>query len=139
VAAVAVDEVAFTAWRLDGAWLTRTDGCGWPTCRERAIVTYQYGRLPPPAGRLACVELAVEFGRASSDNPDRACRLPQRVQSVTRQGISFAALDDMEFLSEGLTGLYSIDLWVRSVNPYGRSAAGSVWSPDLPRARRVAP
>ncbi|GAA0897720.1 hypothetical protein [Pseudonocardia zijingensis] len=139
VVAVTVDDVAFHAWRLDGSWLTRTDGCGWPTCRDRTLVTYLYGRTPPSAGRLACVELAVEFGRASASNPDRPCRLPQRVQSVTRQGLTFAALDDMEFLSEGLTGLYTVDLWIRSVNPYARPAAGSVWSPDLPRARRTTP
>jgi hypothetical protein len=139
VVMVAVDDVPYLDWRLDGSWLTNTGCTGWSTCRDRTLVTYRYGHLPPPAGRLACIELAVEFGRSSSTQPDRPCKLPQRLQSVSRQGITYAALDDMEFLSQGLTGLYACDLWIRSVNPYGRPAAGSVWSPDLPRARRATP
>jgi hypothetical protein len=135
VTMVAVEELPFDAWRLDGSWLARTDGAGWQMCRDRTLVTYNYGIDPPPAGRLACVELAVEFGRASADDPDQACRLPQRVQSVTRQGLTYEAIDPMEFLPEGLTGLTAVDMWIRSVNPYGRKAAATCWSPDLPRAR----
>lgn len=137
VVSVEIDGAAFSDWRLDGAWITRTDGRGWPVCHDQTVVTYRHGLQPPPGGRAACVELAVEFGRAASDDPDRACRLPERVQSVTRQGITFDALDDMEFLSQGLTGIYSVDVWIRSVNPYGRPRSGQVWSPDLPIARRV--
>jgi hypothetical protein len=135
VTMVAIDEVPFTGWRLDGSWLARTDGCGWPVCHERAVVTYAYGIDPPDAGRLACVELAVEFGRSSSEDPDQPCRLPQRVQSVTRQGITFETLDNMEFLDAGLTGLYLCDAFIKAANPYGRKQAASVWSPDLLRSR----
>lgn len=137
VQSVTVDGAPFTAWRLDGAWLARTDRQGWPVCHDRAEVTYTYGRTPPDGGKAACVELAVELARASVDDPDRPCRLPQRLQSVTRQGLTFAALDDMEFISKGLTGISSIDMWVRSVNPYGRPRAARVWSPDLMRARKT--
>lgn len=137
ILSVEIDGEPLTAWRLDGAWLTRTDGCPWPVCHDRAVVRYEHGLQPPRGARLACVELAVEFGRAASDDPDRPCRLPQRVQSVTRQGITYETLDDMEFLSQGLTGLYTVDAWIRSVNPYGRPVEASVWSPDLPRARRI--
>lgn len=133
---VELDGEPFEAWRLDGSWLTRSDGHGWPVCGDRTTVSYRYGHRPPEAGRTACVELAVELGRAAHPNPDQPCALPRRLQSVTRQGITFAALDDMEFLSEGLTGLYGVDLWIRSVNPHGRAQAGSVWSPDLPTAGR---
>jgi hypothetical protein len=135
VTVVAVDEAPFTGWRLDGAWLSRTDGDGWSMCGDTTTATYTYGRQPPDAGRLAVVELAVELGRAASPDPDQPCALPKRLQSITRQGISFAALDDMAFLDEGLTGLYAVDLWIRAVNPYGRKQSARVWSPDLPRAR----
>ena len=137
VTAVTLDGEAFTEWRLDGAWLARTDGKPWPTCRDRVQVTYTHGKPPPPGGVAACVELAVELGKSASDDPDVTCRLPERLQSVTRQGISFAALDDMDFLDRGLTGLYSVDLWIKSVNPKNRPQAGRVWSPDIPRARRT--
>jgi hypothetical protein len=73
VSTVTVDGAAFTAWQLDGSWLTRTDGRGWPACHDRAVVTYLHGRPPPRGGVAACVALAVEFGRAGSSNPDKAC------------------------------------------------------------------
>lgn len=137
VDSVTIDGDVFTAWRLDGPYLVRTDGRGWPECHDRSIVTYRYGKEPPLAGVAACAELATEFGRAGSSSPDQQCALPRRLQSVTRQGISFAALDDMAFLSEGLTGLYAVDLFIRSVNPHGRAQAARVWSPDIAAARRT--
>lgn len=136
VTSVTIDGEAFDEWRLDGAWLVRTDGRGWPECRDRAVVTYVFGEMPPAAGVAAVVALATEFGRAASDNPDQACALPQRLQSVSRQGITFEVLDTMEFLDKGWTGLLSTDMWIKSVNPKGRSQAGQVWSPDLRRGRK---
>jgi hypothetical protein len=137
VTSVLLDGAPFTSWALDGNWLARTDGGTWPMCRDRTSATYTFGRTPPEAGRLACIELAVELGRAASTNPDRACQLPRRLQSITRQGITFAALDDLEFLDKGLVGIYSIDVWIRSVNPKGRTQEARVWTPDIPVARRT--
>lgn len=137
VESVVVDEVPFEAWRLDGAFLVRTDGRGWPLCRDRVVVTYLYGRPPPDAGKWAAVELAVELGRAACMDPDRACRLPMRLQSITRQGITAERIDDLPYLDGGLTGLLGVDMWIKSVNPYGRTQAASVWSPDIARARRI--
>jgi hypothetical protein len=137
VTMVAIDEVPFSDWRLDGSWLARTDGCGWSVCRDRTTVSYTYGIDPPESGRLACVELAVEFGRSSTDEPDQACRLPQRVQAVTRQGLTYEAVDDLGFLEKGLTGIPSIDMFITAVNPYGRKTQATVWSPDLMRSRRT--
>lgn len=135
VTAVTVDGAAFAGWRLDGSWLARTDGHGWLVCHDRSIVGYAYGHAPPAAGRAACLELAVEFGRAGADEPDQPCRLPKRLQSVTRQGITFAVLDSLEFLDKGWTGLLAVDMWIRAVNPKGRAQAATVWSPDISRAR----
>lgn len=135
IVAVTIDDVVFTGYRLDGAWLARTDGRGWPLCQDRTVVTYLYGRPPPDAGRMAAVELALEFGRAACDSPDRACRLPMRMQSISRQGISFEALDDLQYVQAGLTGILLVDMFIKSVNPYGRKQAATVWSPDTARAR----
>jgi hypothetical protein len=137
VSVVAVDGIPFDAWRLDGAWLSRTDGHGWSMCRDTTTATYTYGHQPPEAGRMAVVELASELGRDASDDPDQPCRLPQRVTSVTRQGLTYEALDPAQYLEQGLTGINSIDMWIRSVNPYGRKQPAQVWSPDLIRARRA--
>jgi hypothetical protein len=38
----------------------------------------------------------------------------------------------MDFLSNGRTGFYSIDLWLAAVNPDRRPMRGHVWSPDIP-------
>jgi hypothetical protein len=135
VSVVAVDDVPFDAWRLDGSWLARTDGRGWSACHDRSVVTYAYGHEPPDGGRLAVAQLAVEIGRDAADDPDQPCQLPRRVSSVTRQGLSYDSLDSMEFLDRGLTGLYAIDSWIRAANPHGRKQAATCWSPDLPRAR----
>lgn len=137
VTMVAIDDQPFMDWRLDGSWLARTDGCGWSVCRDRTLVTYAYGIDPPKAGRLACVELAVEFGRSSSDDPDQPCRLPQRVSSVTRQGLTYETIDSMEYLDKGLTGLTLVDAWISSVNPHHRTQVATVWSPEIARSRRT--
>lgn len=137
VTSVTVADDAFLGWRLDGPWLTRTDGSGWPICGGTAVVAYEYGIDPPPAGTLAVLELASELGIAAAPDCDLECRLPQRVRSVTRQGISFEVIDPLEFLDQGLTGLPTVDLWIRAVNPRGRPQRGRVWSPDLPRSRRT--
>lgn len=136
VVEVTVDGVGFTAYELDGSWLARTDGRPWRVCGDATEVTYTFGRPPPEAGRAAVIELAVELGRASSDNPDQACKLPQRLQSVSRQGLTYTALDAAEYLNEGLTGITSVDLFIRSANPSGRTQEATVWSPDLAVARR---
>jgi hypothetical protein len=139
VASVTVDGAAFTAWELDGAWLTRTDGEGWPMCGDRVVIAYEHGKPPPAAGVAAVVELAVELGRADADEPDRPCSLPKRLLSVTRQGLTFdqaPELDRFEFLDKGRTGLYAVDAFIAAVNPKGRPQPGRVWSPEIPRARR---
>jgi hypothetical protein len=140
VSSVTIDGQGFAAWELDGAWLSRVDGSGWPMCGSRTVVVYDHGLEPPAAGKAACVELAVELGRAASDDPDQPCQLPRRLTSVSRQGLSFEQapeLDRMEFLDKGRTGIYSIDLFLAAVNPKGRAQAARVWSPDLGIARRT--
>ncbi len=139
VLSVTIDGVAFTGWRLDGPYLTRTDGRGWPECHDRSIVTYLHGRPPPVAGVAACAELAAEFGKAAYDgDQDVTCRLPQRTQSITRQGIAIDILDPQEYLSEGRTGIPGVDMWIVSANPNGRRQVATVWSPDIRRSRRNA-
>lgn len=138
VTSVTVADGAFLPWRLDGAWLTRTDGRGWPACGGTAVVAYEYGIDPPAGGRMSTVELATELGKAAAPDCDLECRLPQRVTSVTRQGISFDVIDPLEFLDKGMTGLPSVDMWITAMNPRRRPMRGRVWSPDLMRARRLA-
>jgi hypothetical protein len=67
------------------------------------------------------------------------CALPDRVTSVSRQGVSYTILDNQDFLENFRTGIYVIDLFLKTANPAKALAPSKVFSPDIPRARRMAP
>lgn len=95
--------------------------------------TYRHGIPPPVGGLLAAVDLAVEYGKARAG--DQSCRLGPRVTQVTREGVTV----DLSTESESeLTGIPSVDGWVRSVNPQGLRCNATVWSPDSPQVRQGA-
>jgi hypothetical protein len=135
VTEVTIDGDPFTDWVITRpGWLGRTDGLGWAVCGDTTTVTYEHGRPPPAGGVQAVILLGVELALGATGNP--SCALPVRWQSITREGMTITALDGREFLDSGLTGLTPVDLWLRSVNPQGRTRRGIVWSPDLPATTR---
>lgn len=101
-----------------------------------AEITYTYGAEPPPLGRLAAKTLAIEFAKLWKGED---CALPQRVTNISRQGISYTVLDPQDFVDELRTGMYTVDLFLKSVNPDKARARSRVFTPDLPRARRATP
>ena len=124
------------AYRVDNhSILVRTDGQAWPSYQdldEPAMhegtweITYAKGTTVPVGGRIAAGELAEEFVKALCN--DNSCRLPRRIQSITRQGVSMAVLDAFEDIEKGHTGIWMVDSWVASVTiPRNRS---TVTSPD---------
>jgi hypothetical protein len=135
VTSVTLDGDPFTAYRLDRNWVKRTDGPGWPLL-DTTRITYTFGRPVPPPGQLAVIILAAELGKAMAG---KACQLPARVTSVTRQGVSFDVLESIEVLKENLTGIHSVDSFIRAANPRGVAQKAQVWSPDvdLVTARKV--
>lgn len=111
-------------YRLRRDLLIRTDGLKWPNCQDLTVdvgevgtwtVSYVHGRPVPVGGSIAAGILACQLGLALSAPDD--CALPKHVQSVTRQGVSVSFLDPMQFLKDGETGVYEVDLWLASVNP----------------------
>jgi hypothetical protein len=121
---------------------TPTDRWGWPTCQQFDLpdteentfsVTYTYGQPPPALGVLAAKVLAKNFALSLHGDPND---LPIRMTSISREGISAMVTDSMDFLSKGQTGIYEVDLFLRTVNPSGQRRQTAVWSPDLGRARR---
>lgn len=92
------------------------------------VATYDYGIAPPDEARHAAGVLAGEFGLSASGCE---CRLPARVTSVTRQGITAVVLDPLDFLKEGRTGIPEVDLFLSAVNPRSLSSRPQVLSPDL--------
>lgn len=134
-----------TSYRVDNSrTLVRTDGECWPLCQNMNagvdddntwFVTYMRGRPVPEAGRSALSEFACELCLACLG--DKCCKLPSRVTSIQRQGITMALLDPMTFIDYGRTGLYSVDLWLKAVNPNGRARGAAVLSPDVEVPRKT--
>ncbi len=97
-------------------------------------VTYKHGVNPPEAGRAAALHLAneLELGFSGSDE----CSLPQRVSSVQRQGISYDILDPQQFVEDGKTGIYIVDMFIHSANPGKAVKKPKIFSVDDPRGER---
>jgi hypothetical protein len=110
-------------------------GTPWTPCNTE--ITYSYGAVPPVAGRMAARLLALEFAKLWAGDDD--CQLPQRITSVSRQGVSYTILDQQDFIDELKTGMYVVDLFLKSVNPDKARAKAKVFSVDQPRGRRYTP
>jgi hypothetical protein len=131
-----------SAYRVDNSrLLVRQDGGRWPFCQDLSRplgqddtwgVTVQTGQPVPIGGQVAAAKLACEFAKAM--NGDKACELPQRWQTITRQGVTIsAAIDTFQGLDEGKTGIWLIDSWVASVTK--PDIGFSMASPDYSPAR----
>jgi hypothetical protein len=107
--------------------LMNPESCG-ATC---IVVEYQFGTGVPAGGKNAVARLAEELLRSSQGTE---CALPERVTSISRQGMSWTLLDPQDFLDDGRTGIYEIDLLLRALNPTRALARPRVFSPDLERA-----
>lgn len=138
VTEVLLDGVEFTDWvqTLDGT-LVRLDGEPWPDCQNLLAdsdqpgtwqVTYVRGRPVPIGGQVAASVLACELYRAAVSSTK--CRLPQGLQSVSRQGVSMNVGMGAEIPGDK-TGIWLIDSWVESVT----MARSPVMSPDYGRRR----
>jgi len=117
----------------DHSTILGVPGSGWSP--SQVEVTYTYGTPPPTAGRAAARVLATELVKLYED--DDTCALPQRVTSISRQGVSYTLLDNQDFIDELKTGIYAIDLFLKTANPDKARARARVFSPDQPRARRI--
>ena len=126
----AVDPIKY---RIDDQkWLVRTDCCSWPMCGctcDNFTVDFTWGEDPPQLGVQAAIMLAAEMYRGMT--PGMNCKLPARLTSITRQGLSFAVIDPMDFMEKGLTGIYQIDMFLQAYNPGRQIRKPTVFSPDL--------
>lgn len=118
--------------------LVRIDGGTWPRCQDLAIpgdsdgawqVTVLRGEPVPAGAATVTAILACEFARACLG--DDGCRLPQRVQTVTRQGVTVGFMDSFDGLDALGTGIFEVDAWVGAARST-RWAAPSIRSLDTP-------
>jgi hypothetical protein len=122
-----------TYYLSDHSTMFGTPNAKWSSANVE--VTYTYGTPPPSAGRAAARILALELVKLFEN--DDTCALPQRVTSVARQGVTYTVLDNQDFIDELKTGVYAVDLFLRTANPDKARARARVFSPDTPRARRI--
>ena len=147
ITSVTVDGVVVdpATYRVDnGRWLVRTHNQStsdcWPQCQDMNlnegpgtfIVEYMQGIPVPSVLRRAAGELACEWIKSCQGLP---CRLPQRITSIARQGISISMVPVEDLLRNGLTGVFTVDQLIRSFNPYGLVSRMGIASPDDPGAR----
>lgn len=137
------------AYRIDdNRWLVRIDGQDWPTSQDLAAdpatdddtfqVEFTYGADPPVDGKHAAAVLACELYKAAQPEDLGECRLPRRLQSLTRQGVDMVVSDTMEFVGEGRTGLPEVDFFIQSANPHQLRRNATVLTPDIGRRVRRA-
>jgi hypothetical protein len=133
-----------SGYRLDeGRYLVRLAGAdgqneGWRNCQRLDLpatedgtleVTYRFGRNPPWSGVQAAATLACQLALACTSPGE--CKLPERVQTVTRLGVTMSIVDSFDFLDEGRLGIYEVDAFLAAVNPGRLQSAPSVISPDF--------
>lgn len=117
-------------------YVIRANGLPWVLDPINELtVSYTYGMNPPESGKRAAIRLANEYILLYSGSPD--CALPERIQSVTRQGISYTLVDPQDFLREGKIGIPEIDLFLASTNPTGAKNKAKVFSVDRPRGEKI--
>lgn len=148
VTQVRVDGVTLTPgvdYRLDSArLLVRLGGDDWPLCNDLNLddtqvgtwsVTSRVGRPLSPLGQLALGVLTMEL--VKSMLCDASCALPQRVQSVSRQGVELTMLDPGQVFDNGLTGLRWPDLFIQTVNPHRITRRARAYDIDRRDNRRL--
>jgi hypothetical protein len=135
------------AYRIDNhRELIRTDGACWPRCPDLHAalddvggaafgVTYRRGLPLDDAAMWAYSVYACELLKACTGAS--GCRLPKRVQSITREGVTMSFIDELEYLDKGRTGIPEVDMWLASVNPSGLRGRSRVLSPDYAPPRRT--
>lgn len=137
-----VDPAAYVV--MYGRTLVRTDGGTWPPCQDLLApptaagtfqITYERGVAVPIGGQIAAGILACELAKAACG--DSTCQLPQRIQTVTRQGVTVGFVDNFSGLEDARTGIWLIDSWVSS-HRQPRGFAG-VRSPDVKPKQGGAP
>lgn len=86
--------------------------------------TVEYGMRIPPLLKRAARALACQFVAACAD---QECKLPTRVTSVVRAGISMDISSVTDLLKGGKTGVYEVDLAIQVFNPSKLQSPSFFW------------
>jgi hypothetical protein len=120
IVSITIDGVVLdpSLYRLVGKnMIVRTDCEPWPRCQliggcgsccSDVVVVYDAGVDPPIELKMAVADLACEIKKAC--NGDAGCKLPDRVKSITRRGVEMEFDEVGRVISEGRTGIKSVDI-----------------------------
>lgn len=143
VVGVTIDGAPFTDYRVDGRRLLRTDDEPWPCCQridrvstedDTFAVNVVVGGEMFEVARTAAAELASEFYLAIAD--PASCRIPTRVNSVTRQGVVYTRVDTTTLAKDRMLGLRATDIFLSEFGQVRKRMAMA--SPDVaPLDRRI--
>lgn len=95
-------------------------------CRKLVRVEYTVKSNLPPGTEGIVKYLAEQYLLALTGGK---CALPERVQSISRQGVSWTILDPQTFLDAGRTGMIKVDAWLVAVNPSKAKSKARVLHP----------
>lgn len=134
-----------TDYRVDvaegGYHLVKTTSGCWPTCQDfnepadgahAFAITYTRGPAVPDTVLGATGLLACEVAKGIVG---AACALPQRMQSLSRQGVTAEFLVNEIDVDTFQTGIQAVDMVIRAVNPSRRTRPPAIYSPDMPGGR----
>lgn len=115
--------------------IIRVDGLEWPACQNLSQVdgvgtwsiTVMQGKPWPVGVGVIAGILACELAKACTGAA--GCRLPQRVQTITRQNVTVGFQDRFEGLAQLHTGLWEVDAFIES-SRWDRFGQASIVSPD---------
>lgn len=91
-------------------------------------VTFEHGLKIPRLLTRATRALACQFVAACAD---QECKLPTRVTSVVRAGISMDIASVSDMLKDGKTGIYEVDLAIQVFNPSKMQSPSFAWHPGI--------
>lgn len=97
-------------------------------------VTLAYGIAIPRLLKRATRALACQFVSACAGKP---CKLPERVTSVTRSGLSMDVASVTDLLKDGRTGIYEVDLAIQVFNPSKLQSPSFLFMPSKRYGRKV--
>lgn len=97
-------------------------------------VTLNHGIQIPRLLARATRALASQFVSACCGKP---CKLPERVTNVTRSGLSMDVKSAADFLRDGRTGIYEVDLAIQTFNPSKLQSPSFLFMPNKHYGHKV--
>jgi len=93
-------------------------------------IEYSVGSNLPPGTEFATEQLSREYLNARLG---RKCRLPERITSVSRTGVSWTVFDPQDIIKQGMSGIPQIDTWLALNNPTQQRRSARIVDARRPR------